>query len=331
MNPAISVIIPVYNALPFLPEAIESILNQTWTDFEFLLIDDGSTDGSTQYIESIEDPRARKFFQDHRGLVEVLNFGLSQARGELVARMDADDLALPHRLEKQIAFLQDHPEVVLLGTYVQEIDEHGKPIRAVQQEPTSHDKILSSFRGLHRWNPIAHPSVIYRKSAVLLCGGYRATFPLAQDLDLWRRLARVGRLHVLNQPLLLLRKHSQNVSLKRAAEAMESILGIQVYHRVWDVTGVDIVSEQPKIWHEARLLIHDLTEKLKLLESLEARVCLKQASWSGAKSFLSFISQLLRCPNLIQTLAYYRRHQYIVRVVSRRISKEVRNTCLKSF
>ena len=171
--PAVTALMPVYNAERYVAEAIESILAQTFGDFEFLIVDDGSTDRSRSILEGFaaRDARIRLISRPNTGIVGALNEGLAAARGELVARMDADDVAMPERFERQVRYLDDHPECVVVGSRVTVIDPDGDPL-TVLTDMLTHEQI---DRGLLAGIGAAmyHPAVMYRKSVVLGIGAYR--------------------------------------------------------------------------------------------------------------------------------------------------------------
>jgi GT2 family glycosyltransferase len=204
-HPLVSVILPVFNAKDYLHEAVDSILKQTFQDFELILMDDGSTDGSLQIAEEFArlDSRVRLFSDIHKGLGYWLNFGLSAAKGELVARMDADDVSLPQRLERQVAFLEANPNVLLVGVQVQAMV--GKSLTDFRPAfPTSP---VSIRRALGTGTCFCHPAVLMRREPVLRCGGYRPWTIPAEDRELWLRLAEIGDLANLGQVLLYYRYH----------------------------------------------------------------------------------------------------------------------------
>lgn len=216
--PTVSVIMPVYNGEKFLREAIQSILEQTFKDFELLICDDGSIDKSRALAEQFTrtDVRVRLLGGQHVGLEETLNRGLREAQGEFIARMDADDIALPDRLAKQVEFLQTHPEVVVVGGQVVVIDEAGNP-RHVWDMPQDHRKIDENHI-LGRNIAIIHPTVMMRRDAVLKAGGYRVVAKnCVEDIDLWLRLAEAGRL--ANLPDVVLRYRQTSASSSSRGEA----------------------------------------------------------------------------------------------------------------
>ena len=205
MVPKVTVLMTVYNGLPYLGEAIASILEQTFKDFEFLIIDDASTDGSRSLIESYTDARIRLICNEkNMGQTSSLNKGLHLAIGEYVARLDQDDIALPERLEKQVSYMVQHPQVVLLGTWCEFIDEVGNHVR-YYRPPTSHQAIVDAFAIR---NPFAHPSIMFRRAPVQEMGGYPADYPFGQDLALWQRLGYQYRVANLPEELVQIRVHS---------------------------------------------------------------------------------------------------------------------------
>jgi glycosyltransferase involved in cell wall biosynthesis len=211
-KPHISVIMPVYNAAPFLSQAVESILAQTNPNFEFLIFDDGSTDGSIDILNRFakSDSRINLHLGQHRGYSPWLNEGLKAARGDYIARMDADDIALPDRFALQVDFLRNHPEVVVVGGLVLAIDADGDPIYP-WQFPMTHDEIDADIL-VARTGGLIHPTTMIRRRAMLDVGGYRTDFEPAEDLDLWLRLAETGKLANLPQQVLYYREHALSVS-----------------------------------------------------------------------------------------------------------------------
>jgi glycosyltransferase involved in cell wall biosynthesis len=221
--PLVTVLMPVYNAERYIAEATESILGQTFTDFEFVIIDDGSKDRSLPILEgyAARDARIKLVSRPNTGVVKALNEGLGLARGDLVARMDADDVALPQRLAKQIGYLEAHPECVMVASRVQLIDPDGMPL-IVQPDALTHEQIVEGLLA-RRGQLVYHPSVVYRKRIVLEIGAYREIFDEAEDLDLFLRLAEVGRVVNLEEPLLEYREHLAKTSRTRVARVEANI------------------------------------------------------------------------------------------------------------
>jgi glycosyltransferase involved in cell wall biosynthesis len=191
----------VRNGLPWVREAIDSLLAQTAPDFELIVIDDGSGDGTADVVRGFRDRRIRLVPQPHRGLTRSLNHALALASAPLVARLDADDRAHPERLARQLAFLDAHPEVGLLGTGARVVDERDREVERIV--PPTTDAELR--RALIARNPFIHSSVMMRAALVRDLGGYDESFTDTQDYDLWMRMSRVTALACLPDALLLRR------------------------------------------------------------------------------------------------------------------------------
>jgi glycosyltransferase involved in cell wall biosynthesis len=222
----VTVLMPVYNGQKYLALAIGSILGQTFTDFEFLIIDDGSSDKSLAILNRFAkaDSRIRIVSRSNRGVTPTLNEGLALARGDLLARMDADDIAMPDRLEKQLAYLNTHPDCVMVGSRVQLIDPQGSPIRVICDQLT-HEQIDQSLMS-HGW-PLVHPAVTMRTDIVRRIGGYCEKYRTNQDHDLFLRLAEFGPIANLPGVLLHYRQHLKSISMgnvKKAGDPLAPIL-----------------------------------------------------------------------------------------------------------
>lgn len=214
-SPLVSVIMPVYNSERYLKEAIESILNQTFQDFEFLIFDDGSTDNSKEIIKEYvdKDDRIVPFFSEiNCGYVVHLNKGIELAKGEFIARMDSDDISLPTRFEKQIDFLKKNPHIGVLGSSTILINEDGKEIGAFKKET---DYQLLHFLS-YFMNPISHPTVMFRKEIVFYLKGYRLEYMPAEDYNLWVRALKHTKVASLKESLLTYRVHSKSISKARS-------------------------------------------------------------------------------------------------------------------
>ncbi len=206
MSPAVTVLMPVYNGEKYLDEAVESILKQTYADFEFLIINDGSTDGSAGKIKSYHDPRVR--FEENGGnlgLIATLNKGIESAKGRYIARMDCDDFSLPQRLERQAAFMEKNPEVAVCGSWVETMGERSE----VWQYPASHDEI--SCKLLFE-SAIAHPAAMMRAGALRRDNiRYDPAFKHAEDFELWVNLSGRHRLANIGEVLLRYRIHRDKI------------------------------------------------------------------------------------------------------------------------
>jgi glycosyltransferase involved in cell wall biosynthesis len=198
----------VYNGGRHLAQAVESVLAQDHRDLELLVIDDGSSDGSGAYLDSVRDARVRVIHQANQGLVASLSRGLSEARHEVVARMDADDVSLPTRLTAQLTLLAENPKLSAVGCCFRVVDELGVWLY------DEHVPLVPSYlhRLLHAWNPLAHGSMVYRSSDVVAVGGYRADVGPAEDYDLWCRLAQRGPIGAVADVVYTYRSHAASVS-----------------------------------------------------------------------------------------------------------------------
>lgn len=198
----LSVIMPVYNGEQYLKEAIESVLNQTYRDFELIIINDGSTDRSADIIEhyASKDSRIVYVNQENRGLAKTLNVGLILANGRYIARMDADDICLPNRFEEQIKYLQLHPAVKLLGTAVELIDKDGGKVCV--DVPYTGSEFLKSFM-FKVGNPFKHPTIIACTETVKECGGFNELIgKYFEDYFLWSKIAQKHKVDILPKVLL---------------------------------------------------------------------------------------------------------------------------------
>lgn len=217
---SVSVVMGVYNAEETVGEAVESILGQTFRDFEFIVVDDGSTDGTARILDGFRDPRIVRIKNDGNvGLTRSLNRGLRLAQGRHIARLDADDVSLPHRLEQQVAHLDAHPKVGLVGCPVIYIDPDGREL-GVQRIPI-HDLHQALLDTEFCWE---HSAVMFRASCVGAAGPYREIFRYAQDYDLWLRIAERFDMASLPDPLVKLRLHSDAISIARRIEQRAYVL-----------------------------------------------------------------------------------------------------------
>jgi glycosyltransferase involved in cell wall biosynthesis len=211
-QPKVTVVMSVYNDEPYLAEAVESILGQTFKNFEFLIVDDGSTDKSSAILKkyAAKDKRIRLLSQKNRGLVASLNRSIKEAGSEYIARQDADDKSAPNRLVKQIEFLKANPDVVIVGSSISVIDENGKSLH-------QHAVLLNDLElreELLVRSPFAHGSVVFKRQAAIDAGLYnKASWP-AEDYDFWLRLSDYGQLANFDACLYTYREHDQSISQK---------------------------------------------------------------------------------------------------------------------
>jgi glycosyltransferase involved in cell wall biosynthesis len=219
--PALSVIMSVYNGARFLDEAVESILGQDFGDFEFLIVNDGSTDSSGAILEkwAASDHRIKLINRENRGLVASLNEMLALAEAPLLARMDGDDIAMPNRFSLQVDYLNAHPEIGILGTNANDMSEDGKTVTTDVGYPLTPAPIETM---LQQRPALCHPSVMMRTDIIRKLGGYREAFRHAEDYDLWLRASRTTLFANLPQRLLNYRRSDSQVSKKYATEQAKS-------------------------------------------------------------------------------------------------------------
>jgi glycosyltransferase involved in cell wall biosynthesis len=208
LKPRISVLMAVYNGEKYLKEAIDSVLNQTFADFEFIIVNDGSTDSSQKIIKSYSDPRIRLIDNEKNlGLMKSLNKGIKLANGEFIARMDGDDICFSERFEKQLKFLEKHPEIGVLGSQVVNIDQSGKELKIstkfIEPELIKWCSVFSC--------PLLHPTVMVRAD-LLKNNLYDESYNQAEDFELWSRLLDLTSFANLKEPWLYYRTHKQSAT-----------------------------------------------------------------------------------------------------------------------
>jgi glycosyltransferase involved in cell wall biosynthesis len=274
--PRVSVVLSVRNGAADLPRAVGTILSQTFSDFELIAINNGSTDGTAAVLDNLRDPRLRIVHQEDMGLAAALNRGIALARGEYVARQDHDDWAMPTRLEKQVAFLQAHPDYALVGTRAEIWIENRRTERS-HDHPT--DNSALQFELLFD-NPFVHSSMLLRKSALDDVGGY-STDPMRrppEDYELWSRIARRYRIANLAERLTVYREVPNSMSRERTRSYAESIVAISAENLAamvgagspardhWDIAALthhlsDKVSVNPDIESMCRI-VRDAGERI---------------------------------------------------------------------
>jgi len=205
---------PVYNSEKYLKEAIDSILDQTYGNFEFIILDDGSTDSSVKIIESYDDKRIRFIKLNHGKIVKALNKGLEIAQGEYIVRFDSDDISSINRLQKLADFMDQNPEIAICGSWAKTINSEGVPVGEMKYPPVRHEDI-KKYTVFHC--PFIHPSVIIRKDILKEVGGYKK-YEL-EDYELWTRILRKNKGYNIPENLINYRLHSnsmtENDKLKR--------------------------------------------------------------------------------------------------------------------
>ena len=245
MHPQVSVVMSVYNGEEYLEEAIKSILAQTFHDFEFIIMDDGSTDATIDILHKYEtiDDRIRVYHQANSGLTASLNNGCQIAQGKYIARLDHDDVSVSARLERQVEFLERNPSVALVGTAFVLTGPTGLPVRTVHFPSEDHQikELLLSY------NCICHSTVMMRKDALQSLGGYRTAALYAEDYDLWIRMTERYALANLLEMMVYRRVHPTQVSLTNIEQQVISVVGVQAAARERRETGCDPIDHIHRI------------------------------------------------------------------------------------
>jgi glycosyltransferase involved in cell wall biosynthesis len=239
--PKISVVMSVYNGEWFLKQAIDSILTQTFTDFEFIVINDGSTDETSDILAHYakSDSRLQVYPQANQGLIASLNRGCSLARAKYIARLDADDVAFQDRLERQLRFLEQNPDVALLGGAMVVIDAECNKI-ATWHYPLTYAQIKQA---ICRYDPFGHSAVVIRKDAFEKIGGYGKAFRHAEDYDLWLRIAEQNKVANLAECVTYYRLHPGQVTMKHLHQQVISSIGAQIAAKERQIGHADPLSD----------------------------------------------------------------------------------------
>jgi glycosyltransferase involved in cell wall biosynthesis len=227
----ITVVLPIYNGTKYLKEAVQSILDQTYADFELIMIDDGSTDHSADIVSTFIDPRIRLYPQENKGLAVTLNRGIALAKGKYIARQDQDDVSLPDRLSKQVGFLEANPDYGMVGTWASILNE-SRPTGRTHKHPTN--DLALKFDLLFN-NPFVHSSVMIRKSVFEEVGGYctdKNRQP-PEDYELWSRIARKFKVANIPEILHVYREIPQSMSRIGDNPFLQHLLKINVENLAW--------------------------------------------------------------------------------------------------
>jgi len=222
----ISILLPVFNDEQFITRAINSILKSTYLNFELIIINDGSYDSTLNKINEFNDPRIKVFSKSNTGLIDSLNYGLKKCNNDIIMRMDGDDEIKSNKIKLQLsAFLESNSILMGTGGYI--IDDKSQVKRRINV-PVKHKKIINSQNNLT--TAIIHPSIMFYKEAIIKSGGYDHKFEVAEDYELFYRIARIGQISNINLPLTLLRKHDQNVSVKKSSkQILNTLVARKIY------------------------------------------------------------------------------------------------------
>ena len=250
-SPKVSVVLPVYNAKRHLKPALESLLCQSFRDFELIAIDDGSTDGSSAVLAKYaqQDERIKILTQNNEGLVSALNRGIKESQSNYIARMDADDIAAPERLSLQFNYMESHPECVVLGSWVTFIDDAGLPFFNYKTN-TSHKTILKDIlQG--NGGAIIHPSLFIRRQALVDIGGYDPKCKHFEDFDLYLKLIDYGTFYNIPEYLLQYRRHFKSINFTKNIQEVHQQKEL-VLNQFREKLGLHAVSTRAEEFPEAR-------------------------------------------------------------------------------
>lgn len=321
-NPTVSVVLSVRNGGTDLPKALGTILNQSFSDFELIVINNGSTDGTRKFLDQVTDPRVRAYHQEDHGLAAALNLGISLARGRYIARQDHDDWAIPTRIEKQVTFLDSNPDHALIGTRA-EIWVGNHPTGRFHDHPT--DDADLRF-GLLFNNYFVHSSVMMRKAAVDEVGGYstdRSRQP-PEDYELWSRMARRFRIANLPERLTIYREMSTSMSREGADPFKETVIQISAENLAAATVGA---LRPQRIHRDIASLVHGAPEKMSQGADINAMCAvIAQAGrtiFGEQNSVAGKDPVALRCRNLRRHFAIHRHGLGGVRNLARGLKKGV--------
>jgi glycosyltransferase involved in cell wall biosynthesis len=267
-TPSVSIIMPVFNQERYCREAIDSIRAQTHRAFELIVVDDGSNDGTPEILKrlALRDRRIRVFSRPRSGVAASLNFAISMARCELLARADGDDVCEPDRIAQQVAYMADNPGVGVLGGQMLAMRGDGKPLKRLVYKTDS--SIL--YNDLMRGNPIAHPTTMMRRSLVMGLGGYRKIVDYAEDYDLWLRIGDHAVLANLPDILVHYRVHGETTTSRHARrQAFHAAVALLAAKR--RRAGMDDPLDRLAVIDEKALDIFDLdpAERARMTAMLE--------------------------------------------------------------
>jgi glycosyltransferase involved in cell wall biosynthesis len=319
VKPEVSVVMSIYNGLPYMSEAIESILNQTFSEFEFIIVDDGSADGSLDVMKSYRDDRITIVQQEHKGLIPSLNNAINKARTSLICRMDADDISLPHRLQVQYRWMLENPNVAVLGTGCRCVDSHGRLTSKKSTFSSNHEQVLKNVLKARKGGSIIHPTVMMRRNSVIRAGGYHDRFPVCEDLDLWLRLSKFSKIHVIPDVLLLYRIHKGGVCFsKRETQLLSGILARVCYYLRQEGLPDPSLSTDGQ-WFELYNLAKEIVERRGLYEADAARTRLSYELFdsNGLKKYVVLLYRLISQPKLSVAFQSKRKWNQVLREITK--------------
>ncbi len=232
----ISILLPVYNDQDFIKRSIDSILNNSFKDYELIIVNDGSNDSTPEILKTINDPRIKVFSKTNTGLIDSLNYGLAKCNYDIVMRIDGDDEIKEDKIKTQLNYFKQG-NYILLGTGAEIIDNNSR-VKKLINVPEDNINILNNMKNLK--TSIIHPSIMFYKDAIIKSGGYDSKFDVAEDFELFFRISKYGNLGNINMPLLRLRKNEDNISkIKSKTQTLNTLIARELYTRNGDIKFVD--------------------------------------------------------------------------------------------
>ena len=245
MSKNISILLPVFNCGLYVKSAIQSIINNSFENYEVIVVNDGSTDNTLETIKQFNDPRIKIYNKENSGLIETLNYGLDKCNYPIIMRMDGDDLIHHKKIETQLNYFTKN-QSILTGTQGFTIDLNDNKTGTINL-PLTHDEIVKSLLKLS--SGLIHPSIMFYKDALLKIGGYNQNFKHAEDYDMYLRLSKIGKISNLEEKLIYLRKHDANVSLIYAEDQIKnSIISREIYLK----SNIPLISKKTYIKYERK-------------------------------------------------------------------------------
>lgn len=292
-SPIVSVLMTVYNGEKYLKDAVKSILSQSFTDFEFVIVDDGSSDRSLEVLQEFNDPRIRLVLRDHQGLVPALNAGLATCVGKYVARMDADDVADPSRLNTQCAYLDNHNDTDFVCSDIYTIDAGGR-VSGEQCDRYDNDKLRDGLLFRKKIKPVIHPTIMARRDVLVRLGGYRE-FVSSEDHDLWLRAVDSHGFFRIPQKLLFYRIHGGGVSRAKGSLQSTSSAMTAVSYLVKKRSGKDLFFEYPEVFEDLRQeVMADLDANVMIPAYAFREARLKMITGRRLSGFVGILRALLK-------------------------------------
>jgi glycosyltransferase involved in cell wall biosynthesis len=323
-RPMISVLIPIFNGERYLQESLESIKSQTFIDFEILLIDDGSTDGSMSILKRFaqHDKRVRVISKTNSGLTDTLNHGLLECRGNWIARMDQDDIASPKRLELQVKKFESDDALVLVGSDFATFDEQTQKTKLYRVPPT-HEQLVERLERLRGFFP--HSSALIHAETIRRIGGYDPLALFNEDWDLWLRLSDCGKISSVTEPLVTIRKHPQQMTANSGSIVPqgEAYISSTVHHFRNRPSGV--LTELNIDREELRAIIQGTKQYQRFCQIIALQQTISLSGLSN-KRWIQMARKLIRLDLSVWLILFWLNGTSAPKFTARQLMKELAST-----